>query len=106
MVFLLPIQRPSLYWRAFIAGLIVSTVHMVVVFPAEGAGMFAKNLGAFGTSVIVYVTDGAWSFVTAWWFEWNLLRPSSPFAQWTAKSPRSDSAINNHHSAAISFDDG
>lgn len=63
----LPFKRPHYLIRSVIYGLIASTVHCGIVFPAQGGGMYATHYGAL-TFIIVYLTDAAWATSSGLWF--------------------------------------
>ena len=84
-VHLIPFTWPHYLIRSIFFGLIVSTVHCAIVFPAQDGGLFASKYGD-AAFVIVYITDAAWAIVSGiafftlrkWFFKERA--PSTAFA--------------------------
>lgn len=66
----IPYSKRGLGWfllRGVCFGLLASTLHCAVVFPAQDGGMFAVNYGKL-TWIVVYVTDGCWAIGSSLWY--------------------------------------
>ena len=59
-VHLIPVEWPHWLIRSVFFGLIVSTVHCAIVFPAQDGGMYGTKYGKY-TAILVYLTDAAWA---------------------------------------------